>query len=294
MSAHPPAAAAADAPALERPQPGLVRRFTQGDLASLRVVVGLAVIWIVFEIQNDRFLSAVNLTNLMLQITATGLISVGVVYVLLLGEIDLSVGAVSGLAAAVMAVLNVKHGWSPYPAILGGALTGTVIGLVQGALFTRFGIPSFVVTLAGLLAWQGALLYVLGETGTINLTDPKITGLANTFYPPAIGWVVGLAVIGAYAAATLGGWRRRRVAGLADQQIGGLSVRVAVVAVAVLAVVAILNSDRGVPLAVLILIAFVAGMQYIAARTRFGRHVFAVGGNAEATRRAGIRINHIR
>jgi D-xylose transport system permease protein len=295
MTAHPPAAAPApDALALERSPPGLVRRFTQGDLASLRVVVGLAVIWIIFEIQNDRFLSAVNLTNLMLQITATGLISVGVVYVLLLGEIDLSVGAVSGLAAAVMALLNVKHGWNPYLAIVAAVLTGTAIGLAQGALFTRFGIPSFVVTLAGLLAWQGALLYVLGDTGTINLTDPKITGLANTFYPPAVGWVFALVVIGAYAAGTLGGWRRRRAAGLADQQVGGLVVRLAVVAATVLAVVAILNSDRGVPLAVLILIAFVAGMQYVAGRTRFGRHVFAVGGNAEAARRAAIRINRVR
>src|SRR5204862_2632621 len=181
VSAHPPAAAAPDAPALERPRPGMVRRFTQGDLASLRVVGGLAVIWIVFEIQNDRFLSAVNLTNLMLQITATGLISVGVVYVLLLGEIDLSVGAVSGLAAAVMAVLNVKHGSSPYPAILAGVLTGTVIGLVQGALFTRFGIPSFVVTLAGLLAWQGALLYVVCDTGKVNIAYAQINCITLSF-----------------------------------------------------------------------------------------------------------------
>ena len=147
------------------PQPGILRRFLQGDLASLRVLLGLAVIWAIFQSQNDRFLSATNLTNLMLQITAVGLISVGIVYVLLLGEIDLSVGAVSGLSAAVMAVLNVKHGWDPYLAIAVGVATGMAIGLLQGAIFTRFGVPSFVVTLAGLLAWQGALLYVLGETG---------------------------------------------------------------------------------------------------------------------------------
>ena len=109
----------------------------------------------------------------MLQITAIGLISVGVVYVLLLGEIDLSVGAVSGLAAAVMAVLNVKHGWNPYLAIAAGVAVGLAIGLLQGSLFSRFGVPSFVVTLAGLLAWQGALLQVLGDTGTINITDPQ-------------------------------------------------------------------------------------------------------------------------
>src|SRR5207248_4597996 len=159
----------------------VLRRFVQGDLASLRVFVVLAVIWAIFQIENSNFLTAQNLTNLFLQITAVGLISVGVVYVLLLGEIDLSVGAVSGLAAAVMAVLNVKHGWSPYTAIAAGVVAGLVIGLVQGFFFTQFGIPSFVVTLAGLLVWQGALLKVLGSTGTVNITDGKITGLANHF-----------------------------------------------------------------------------------------------------------------
>ena len=171
-----------------------LRRFVQGDLASLRVVFGLALIWAIFQFQNDRFLSAENLTNLMLQITAVGLISIGVVFVLLLGEIDLSVGAVSGLAAAVVAVLNVKNGWNPYLAIAAGVLVGMAIGLLQGALFSRFGVPSFVVTLAGLLAWQGALLQVLGSTGSINITDPKITGLANTFYSDAVGWVFAVVV----------------------------------------------------------------------------------------------------
>jgi len=180
-----------------------LRRFVQGDLASLRVVVGLALIWAIFQFENERFLSAQNLTNLMLQITATGLISVGIVYVLLLGEIDLSVGAVSGLAAAVMAVLNVQHDWNPYLAIAAGILVGTVIGLFQGSVFSRFGVPSFVVTLAGLLAWQGALLQVLGSTGTLNITDPKITGLANTFYSDTVGWIVAALVIAAYAAIVL-------------------------------------------------------------------------------------------
>jgi D-xylose transport system permease protein len=272
----------------------VLRRFVQGDLASLRVILGLALIWVIFQIQNDRFLSAVNLTNLMLQITATGLISVGIVYVLLLGEIDLSVGAVSGLAAAVMAVLNVKHGWNPYLAIAAGVVTGCAIGVLQGALFTRFGVPSFVITLAGLLAWQGGLLKVLGETGTVNITDGKITGLANTFYSDTVGWIFAAVVIGLYAGNALLGYRRRTAAGLAGEALSSLAVRLVVVSGAVIAGVAILNSDRGVPLAVLILFAFVAGMQYVATRTRFGRHVYAVGGNAEAARRAGIRIDGVR
>ena len=272
----------------------VLRRFVQGDLASLRVFVVLALIWAIFQIENSHFLTAQNLTNLFLQITAVGLISVGVVYVLLLGEIDLSVGAVSGLAAAIMAVLNVKHGWSPYTAIAAGVVAGLVIGLVQGFFFTQFGIPSFVVTLAGLLVWQGALLKVLGSTGTVNVTDGKITGLANHFYSDTIGWIVAAIVIAIYAGGTLLAWRRRVTAGLADQQLAGPIIRIVLAAAAAIAAIAVVNNDRGLPLAVLILLAFVGGMEYVATRTRFGRHVFAVGGNAEAARRAGIRINAMR
>ena len=271
-----------------------LRRVVQGDLASLRVVIGLAVIWAIFQFENDRFLSAQNLTNLMLQITAIGLISVGIVYVLLLGEIDLSVGAVSGLAAAVMAVLNVKHGWSPYLAIVAAMLVGLAIGLLQGTLFSRFVIPSFVVTLAGLLAWQGALLQVLGSTGSINITDPKITGLANTFYSDAVGWVFAAVIVAAYGAVLVVGHRRRLAAGLAGESVATLGFRFGLVTVVTLVAVAVLNSDRGVPLAVLILLAFVVGMEYVVRRTGFGRHVFAVGGNAEAARRAGISVDRVR
>ena len=292
------AAAPQTAPAVEPPaRPSrreAIRRFVQGDLASVRVILGLVVIWIIFQSQNDRFLTAVNLTNLMLQITAVGLISVGVVYVLLLGEIDLSVGAVSGLAAACMAVLNVKHGWSPYTAIAAGILVGTIIGFLQGFFFTQFGIPSFVVTLAGLLTWQGALLEVLGNTGTVNISNHTITNLANHFYSDTVGWIVAAVVIGGYAGVNIWSWRKRVATGLADQALGGIIVRVVVVAVAVIAAVSVMNSDRGVPLAVLILLAFVAGGEYVARRTRFGRHVYAVGGNAEAARRAGIPVNRVR
>jgi D-xylose transport system permease protein len=276
------------------PRFNVLRRVLQGDLVSVRVVVVLAIIWAIFQIQNDRFLSATNLTNLFLQITATGLISVGIVYVLLLGEIDLSVGAVSGLAAAAMAVLNVKHGWSPYTAIAAGILVGTIIGLVQGFFFTQFGIPSFVVTLAGLLTWQGALLEVLGGTGTVNITNAKITGLANQFYSDSVGWIVAVIVIGGYAGVNVWAWRKRVASRLADQALGGMIVRIGVVAVAVITAVWVMNSDRGVPLAVLILLAFVAGGEYVARRTTFGRHVYAVGGNAEAARRAGIPVNRVR
>jgi D-xylose transport system permease protein len=271
-----------------------VRRLVQGDLSSVRVVLGRAMIAIIFQVQEDRFLSAQNLTNLMLQITTIGLISVGIVYVLLLGEIDLSVGAVSGLSAAVMAVLSVNHGWNAYLAIAAAVAVGAAIGFAQGSLFSRFVVPSFVVTLAGLLAWEGALLQVLGKTGSLNINDPKITGLANTFYSDTVGWIFAALIIGAYGAVLALGYRRRVAADLADGGPLPLVVRFAFLSALVIAAVAILNSDRGVPLAVMILLAFVVGMEYVAKRTTFGRHVFAVGGSAEAARRAGIRVNRVR
>ena len=288
------AAATAGAEAKRSDRRETLRRILQGDLASLRVVIGLALIWVIFQSQNDRFLSAENLTNLMLQITGIALISIGIVYVLLLGEIDLSVGAVSGLAAAVMAVLNVKHGWSPYLAIAAAIVVGLAIGVLQGFLFSRFGVPSFVVTLAGLLAWQGALLQVLGSTGSINITDPKITGLANTFYDGTTAWVLAALAIAAFGAALFLGHRRRVAAGLEAESPTGMLVRFALVAAVTIVAVAVLTSDRGIPLALLILLAFVVGMEYVARRTTFGRHVFAVGGNAEAARRAGIGVNRVR
>jgi D-xylose transport system permease protein len=271
-----------------------IRRVVQGDLASVRVVLGLALIWIIFQVQEPRFLSDQNLTNLMLQITAIGLISVGIVFVLLLGEIDLSVGAVSGLCAAIMVVLNVQHGWSPYLAIAAGVAAGASIGFLQGFLFSRFNVPSFVVTLAGLLAWQGALLQVLGKTGTINITNPKVVGLANIFYSDTVGWIMAAVVIAGYGLIAGFGYRKRVAAGLADNNPIPVIVRFVVVAVVTLVAVYVFNGDRGVPLAVLIFVAFVAGMEYVVKRTGFGRHVFAVGGGEEAARRAGIRVNGVK
>jgi D-xylose transport system permease protein len=204
------------------------------------------------------------------------------------------VGAVSGLAAAVMAVLNVKHGWGAVPAILAGLATGAVIGLLNGFFVTRFHIPSFVVTLAGLLAWQGALLKVLGETGTVNLTDPTITGLTGTFYSETVGWVLAVVVIGAYAASGILERLRRTRARLEPPPLAGFLIALAVVAAGTIAAVLVLSSDRGIPLAGLILVGLCAIFAFITTRTRWGRHVYAVGGNAEAARRAGIRVTRIR
>lgn len=263
-------------------------------LGSLRVFLVLAVIWIIFQTQNGNFLTAFNLTNLVLQIAGVGTISIGVTLFLLLGEIDLSVGAVSGLAAAVMAVLNVKHGWGPIPAILAGLAVGAAIGALNGFFVTRFNIPSFVVTLAGLLAWQGALLKVLGSTGTVNITDDKIVGLANTFYGTTVAWILAAIVIVAYALSGVLERRRRAKANLAPPSLRNFVIRLVAVAAATIASVIVLTSDRGIPLAGLILLGLCAIFVYITERTRWGRHVYAVGGNDEAARRAGIRVTWIR
>jgi D-xylose transport system permease protein len=272
---------------------GLRRRLGQGELGSLPVIIGIAAIWLIFWIANPNFLTPGNLTNLVLQLAATGTISLGVVLVLLLGEIDLSVGAVSGVTAAVMAVLSVHHGVPGWLAILIGLVAGAAIGAFQGFWVTRFRIPAFVVTLAGLLAWTGALLAVLGDTGTVNITDPTITGLANTFFIPLAAWLLALLVAAAYAAAKLLERRRRVAAGLPTPPLRLIVTRVVILAAAVLAA-AVLAADRGLPLALLIFAGLVVLVGLLITRTRFGRHVLAVGGNAEAARRAGIRVNNVR
>ena len=272
----------------------MLRRVARGELGSLRVLIGIAVIWTIFQLANDRFLSAVNLTNLALQIAGVGTISIGVVLVLLLGENDLSVGAVSGLAAATMAVLSVKQGLAPELAILAGLLVGTLIGLFNGFMVTFFGIPSFVVTLAGLLGWQGAQLAVLGDTGSINLPPSTITDLTGTFFDPAVGWALAAAAIAAYAATLMLARRRREGAGLSAEPIANTVLRIVLVATAIVATVLILNADRGVPLAGLIVVVLTVIFAFITERTRYGRHIFAVGGNEEAARRAGIRITRIK
>jgi D-xylose transport system permease protein len=270
------------------------RRLAEGELGSLRVLIVLAVIWTIFTIANSRFLTAVNLTNLTLQIAAVGTISVGVVLVLLLGEIDLSVGAVSGLAAAVTASLSVKAGWGAWPAILAGLATGAVIGLVQGTFATRLGIPSFVVTLAGLLGWQGALLAVLGSDGTVNLTDPGITNLTGTFFSDVVGWLVAAVCIAAIVLTTLGGRRRRVAAGLEVEPIPVVALRVGAASAAIVAAVAIVNADRGLPLAALIVVGLVLIFHVVTTKSTYGRHIYAVGGNSEAARRAGIPVARVR
>ncbi|HSI31566.1 MAG TPA: hypothetical protein VK951_09565, partial [Miltoncostaeaceae bacterium] len=254
------------------------RRVREGELGSLPVIIGLIIIWTVFAVSEENFLTAGNLTNLMLQIAGLGIIATGVVMVLLLGEIDLSVGIVSGLAASVMAVLSVKQDWPGWAAIVAALLVGLGAGLFQGVFITFFRVPSFVVTLAGLLGFQGLLLYVLGDTGTINLTDSTIVDLANTFYADYIGWIIAVVLLVPYVLLRLNGYRRRLASGLETTPFGILVLQMAVVVIGVIVAVAVLNQDRGVPLATLIFVGLVIIVDFILRRTAFGRHVYAVGG----------------
>ncbi len=273
---------------------GLQERVSQGDVGSLPVILGLILIWAVFQYLNPNFLSPRNLTNLVLQITSMGTMAVGIVLVLLLGEIDLSVGSVSGLTASVMAVLNIKNHVPAPLAIAAAVATGAAIGALQGAWFARFRIPSFVVTLAGLVGWVGVQLLVLGETGTLNVLDPTIDNLTLSFLSIQVGWALAAVVILVVAVDAYFVRRRRIAAGLDLPPLPGVLTRFALIAAVVLVSAFVLNSDRGIPAAFLILLGFVVVFHQITTRTKFGRYIFAVGGNAEAARRAGISVNTIR
>jgi D-xylose transport system permease protein len=270
------------------------RKLAQGEAGTLLVLLMVAIIWTFFQLQNNRFLSPGNLTNLMLQQAAIATISIGVVLILLLGEIDLSVGAVSGFTASSMAILMVNNGWPPVLAVIAALGLGALIGLFNGTMVTRFRIPSFVVTLAGSLALVGLQLFVLGATGTVNIDNPFVTGLTATFLPPVAGWAVAVVAVLVALGFALMGRARRRAAGLAVGSMRSMVLQISFLAIGVSALVAVVNQDRGLPLVVCIVVALALVFAYITERTRLGRHIFAVGGNAEAARRAGIKIDHVR
>jgi D-xylose transport system permease protein len=248
---------------------------------------GLAIIWLVLALINPRFLSAVNLTNLVLQIVAVGTIAVGVVLVLLIGEIDLSVGAVSGFGAAVMAVASTRYGLAPGLAIVAGLGVGAVAGGVHGLLITRLRMPSLVVTLAGLLSWQGALLFVLGDTGTVNVTDPALIAIAGSFVPPFLGWLLAVGVAGLALVMLTQRWQRgdRGPSSVLPWVVAGLGGPAAM---------AVFNLDRGLPVVALLFLGLVVGFDIVVRRTRLGRHAIAIGSDATAARRARIPVDRVR
>ncbi|MDA0567119.1 sugar ABC transporter permease [Streptomonospora sp. S1-112] len=279
--------------------PGLaaaaLRRIRGGELGPLPVIVGLIVICVVFQLMHERFLSPQNLSNLTVQVAAVGLMTTGVIMVLLLGEIDLSIGSVAGASASVLAVLAVRMGVSEWLAILAAIGTGLAIGILHGTVFAKIGVPAFVVTLAGLLGWQGVQLQLLGSDGTINISDSgAIAALTQTFFVPAFGWGIAVVVVATFLVFTLLGERRRAAAGLPAKPPVEIAVRTLALAVPVFGAVFVLNQFKGVPLAFLIFVGFVVAFDLILRKTRYGRMVFAVGGGAEAARRAGINVDAVR
>jgi D-xylose transport system permease protein len=268
----------------------------QGELGSLPIIVGLIVIAIIFQTQNDRFLTAGNFVNLIVQSAAIITIAMGVVWVLLLGEIDLSIGYVSGVAGVLTALLLTPDGNELPTAvvILMAIVAGAAIGTLHGLIITRIGIPSFVVTLAGLLAWNGVVLLLIGSRGTVILQDEFTIGLANEFLSDAAAWLLVLVCVGVYAASQLNEIRVRRNAGLDHEPVSLAALRIAGLALVLGIVVYVVNQDRGLPYVFLLVAALLLFWTFVLQRTRFGRKVFAVGGNAEAARRAGIDVNRIR
>jgi D-xylose transport system permease protein len=271
------------------------RRLRSGDIGQLPVMVSLVVIAVTFQFLSDgRFLTPFNVVNLTLQMAAGGTISIGLVLVLLLGEIDLSAGVVSGMCAAIMAVRSVEAGM-PGPAAVGIALAaGAVIGAIQGGWATQFGIPSFIVTLAGLSAWGGGVLVVLGRTGTVNVRDPFITTLAGTFLTGPAAYGCAAVFVLYVALGPLVTHRRRSAVGLTVPPLAFAMIRAVAIAAFALVAVIVLIADRGINLSLVFLLAAVIAMDFVLRRVRFGRMIYAIGGNAEAARRAGIPVQRVR
>ncbi|MBH0083802.1 sugar ABC transporter permease [Salinibacterium sp. SWN167] len=270
-------------------------RVRGGDLGAIPVVVGLALIWTIFQILNPTFLSSANLVNLAMQSAALGTIALGVVLVLLLAQIDLSVGSLSGLAAAILAVTFTQLNW-PLPfAILAALAAGALFGWFYGFLLTRFGVPSFVITLAGLLGVLGLQLWVLGKLGSINIPfDSGIVQFAQLMFLPAwLSYVLaGLATL-AYVGTHLSLANRRIRAGLLPESRTAILLRGALMIVALLFGAWYLNTDRGIGLMFLLFVVLVMAVNFALKRTRWGRSIYAVGGNVEAARRAGIRVDRV-
>jgi D-xylose transport system permease protein len=267
-----------------------------GELGSLPIVVGLIIIAIVFQTQNDRFLTAGNFVNLIVQTAPYAVIAMGVTFALLLGEIDLSIGFVSGVGGVLVALLLNPDG-NELPTSVAIVLAlgcGLGIGLLHGLIITKIGVPSFVVTLAGLLAWNGVVLLLIGSRGTVILQNDFVIGLANDFMAAGTAWVLWAVCVGLYAAVHLVRYRNRHKAGLATDPIAIVALRIVGLAVALAAVVLIANQDRGIPYVGILVGALLVIWSYVLNRTRFGRHVYAVGGNAEAARRAGINVDRVK
>ena len=282
-----------------------LRRIRSGESGALPVVIGLVAIVIYFQARNSLFLSPGNLVNLLIQGAPYIILGMAEVFVLLLGEIDLAVGFTGAVAAVITAWTVFSVPW--WLAIILGLGTGAFIGLVFGLLITRLGLPSFVVTLAGLLGLQGLMIVLVarsghGPGGSIPINNKIIGDLTEGNLSPVAGWIVMIVIVALAAAVLLVRDRQRRAAGLATPPISVTALKIGVMAVAGVVVVLIGNADRGtalqalrgVPWVTLIVLGVLGIWTFLLGRTRFGRYIYAIGGNAEAARRAGVSLNRIR
>ncbi|MEU4534048.1 ABC transporter permease [Streptosporangium sp. NPDC023825] len=293
-----------EAPSIRTNVRGYAERVRGGDMGALPAVFGLVVLCAIFAILRPSFLTAGNFANLFTQGAAVTVIAMGLVFVLLLGEIDLSAGFASGVCAAVLAIMLSSQGLPWYVAVGAAILTGVVIGTAIGSIVAKLGIPSFVVTLAAFLAFQGLVLLLVKGGTIIAIRDETILSIANKNLPPTLGWILLAVGVAAYAGLQLLRARKRASRGLTSDPISLIAVRVGALTLLGGLAVYFLNIERsrnvavvslaGVPLVVPIIVVLLLILTFVLRRTAYGRHLYAVGGNAEAARRAGINVDRMK
>lgn len=272
-----------------------LKRFRSGDVGSIPIIIGLIIIAAIFQSLNSNFLTPRNFVNLIVQMAGITTIAIGVVYVLLLGEIDLSIGYVSAVAAVFMTLrLREPDAWPWFAAILAALGVVAVIGLIQGSIITRFQLPSFVVTLAGFLVWNGAVLLMIGGAGTVVIQNQIVVNIANYFLPDMWGWIAAAGTVALFAFTLIADVRARRARGVVAAPMSIIVAQIVALAILAFVAVYIANKDRGVPFVGIVMLVLLTVFTFIASRTRFGRYVYAIGGNKEAARRAGISVERIR
>ncbi|HEV7527172.1 MAG TPA: ABC transporter permease [Acidimicrobiia bacterium] len=279
-----------------------VNRVRAGDAGVLPVIAGLLLISALFQSLNSHFLTAGNLVNLLIQGAAYMLLAMGEVFALLLGEIDLSIGFVAGIGGITTAELvKQSWGWPWWAAIIVALLVCAAIGAIQGTIITRIGLPSFVVTLAGLLGWQGVMLMLLGKGGSLPINDKIVNDLASGTLTPIASWIVMALIIGGFGLRLWLRDSRRRASGLVAPPASVTLLKIVGGAIAGIVVALICNTNRGtlvsikgLPWVVLLVLGVLTMWSLLLGRTKFGRYMYAIGGNAEAARRAGVNLAAIR
>jgi D-xylose transport system permease protein len=282
---------------------GYARRVRGGDMGSLPAILGVIVLFVVFGLANDRFISALNLANLVTQAGSICVLAMGLVFVLLLGDIDLSAGVAGGVSACAMALTIVNLSWPWWAAVLGGVVCGALIGLAIGVLCAKLGIPSFVVTLAFFLGLQGVTLKLIGEGGSVRVDNPVIRGITIDNLSVTAGWAFAVLIVVGFAGLELFRHRSKVAAGLHHAPIGVVAARIGAVAAVTLGVTYMLSLNRsvntnieirGIPYVLPLVGLLLITLTFVLNRTQYGRHIYAVGGNPEAARRAGIHVDRIR